>query len=133
MNQPSGPIARLRGDWPFPAGKVPVFYGWIIAGISTFGFLFSVLGQTMGMAVFADSFIEVTGLSRTELSWAYMFGTIASASRNVSLLWFEQRRGLVSGVRGGFVSLGFSLSPLLLAMLIDQWQWHTVLWWLAGR
>ena len=81
----------------------------------------------MGMAVFADSFIEVTGLSRTELSWAYMFGTIASASRNVLLLWFEQRRGLVSRVRDGFVSLGFSVSPLLLAMLIDQWQWRTVL------
>ena len=208
MNQPSGLIARLRGDWPFPAGKSPVFYGWIIAGISTLGFLFSVPGQTMGMAVFADAFIEVTGLSRTELSLAYMFGTIASAffltragrlfdaygarivlilaalilgasilflsvvdrtseylailvgidssviafllmvagyfgvrfsgqgvmtsaSRNVLLLWFEQRRGLVSGVRGVFVSLGFSLSPLLLAMLIDQWQWRAALWWLA--
>jgi hypothetical protein len=97
MDQPSGLFARLRGDWPFPAGKVPVFYGWIIAGISTFGFLFSVPGQTMGMAVFADSFIEVTGLSRTELSWAYMFGTIASASRNVLLLWFEQRRAWYQG------------------------------------
>ena len=79
MNQPSGRIARLRGDWPCPAGKSPVFYGWIIAGISTLGFLFSVPGQTMGMAVFADAFIEVTGLSRTELSLAYMFGAIAIA------------------------------------------------------
>ena len=79
MNQPSDLIARLRGDWPFPAGKIPVFYGWIIAGISTFGFLFSVPGQIMGMAVSADAFIEVTGLCRTKLSWAYMFGTIASA------------------------------------------------------
>ena len=79
MNQPSGLIARLRGDWPFPAGKISVFYGWIIAGISTFGFLFSVLGQTMSMAIFADAFIEVTGLSRTELSWAHMLGTIAIA------------------------------------------------------
>ena len=58
-------------------------------------------------------------------------GVMTSASRNVLLLWFEQRRGLVSGVRGVFVSLGFSLSPLLLAMLIDQWQWRAALWWLA--
>ena len=27
-------------------------------------------------------------------------GVMTSASRNVLLLWFEQRRGLVSGVRG---------------------------------
>ena len=33
----------------------------------------------MGMAVFAEAFIEVTGLSRTELSLAYMLGTIFSA------------------------------------------------------
>ena len=33
----------------------------------------------MGMAVLADAFIEVTGPSRTELSLACMFDTIASA------------------------------------------------------
>ena len=43
---------------------------------------------------------------------------MTSASRNVLLLWFEQRRGLVSGMKDVFVSVGFSLSPLLLAMLI---------------
>lgn len=198
MNQPSGPMARLRGDWPFAVGKSPVFYGWIMAVIATLGILLSVPGQTMGMAVFADAFIEVTGLTRTELSLAYMLGTITSAffltragrwfdvhgarsvliaaslmlgmsilflsmvdraseyvatligingsaiafslmvvgyfgvrfsgqgvmtsaSRNLLLLWFERRRGIVSGVSGVFVSLGFSLAPLLLAMLIDGW------------
>jgi cyanate permease len=208
MNQPSGPMARLRGDWPFAVGKSPVFYGWIMAVIATLGILLSVPGQTMGMAVFADAFIEVTGLTRTELSLAYMLGTITSAffltragrwfdvhgarsvliaaslmlgmsilflsmvdraseyvatligingsaiafslmvvgyfgvrfsgqgvmtsaSRNLLLLWFERRRGIVSGVSGVFVSLGFSLAPLLLAMLIDGWQWRAALWWLA--
>ena len=47
-------------------------------------------------------------------------GVTTSASRNALLLWSEQRRGLVSGVREVFVSVDFSLSPLLLAMLIDQ-------------
>ena len=49
-------------------------------------------------------------------------GAMTSASRNLLLLWFERRRGLVSGVSGVFVSLGFSLAPSLLAMLIDGWQ-----------
>ena len=54
---------------------------------------------------------------------------MTSASRNVLLLWFEQRRGLVSGMKDVFVSVGFSLAPLLLEMLIDQWQWRVALMW----
>ena len=144
----------------------------------------------MGMAVFTDHFIEALGLSRTQLSLAYLCGTVGSAlfltragrwydrlggrvmvatsslllglmllfisatdllaaslggskvvsfviimlgyfgvrflgqgiltsaSRNVLLLWFFKRRGLVSSIRGVFVSFGFSLAPLLLAWMI---------------
>ena len=197
-------VKRLQSDWPFPASRSPFYYGWVIAVISTLGFLFSIPGQTMGMAVFADEFIRVLGLSRTELSTAYLFGTVGSAllltragrlydrcgarvmlvgaplllaitlvfisclgwlstniadwlqvdlvwisfpliligyfgvrlsgqgvltsaSRNVLLVWFERRRGLVSGVRGVFVSLGFSLAPLLIALLIDCYGWQGAL------
>lgn len=201
-------LLRLRADWPFLAGRLPFFYGWVIAVVSTLGVLFSVPGQTMGMAVFADAFIEATGLSRTELSFAYMLGTIASslfltragrlydaygprllligaslllgtsvaflsvvdvvsgwlagelnmdaaipafvlmivgyfgvrfsgqgvmtsASTNMLLVWFERKRGLVTGTRGVIVSLGFSLAPLFLAFLLDSWGWREALWLLA--
>ena len=169
----------------------------------------SVPGQTMGMAVFTDPFIEAFDLSRSQLSFAYLCGTVASAllltragrlydrvgarimvvgasvglgvlvvfisvtdwlgaalsgllgvalstvtlpliligyfgvrftgqgvltsaSRNVLLLWFERRRGLVSGARGIFVSLGFSLAPLALALMIDRFGWRGALWLMAG-
>ena len=46
---------------------------------SAFGLFLSVPGQTMGIAVFTDYFIEVFSLSRTELSLAYLFGTLVSA------------------------------------------------------
>ncbi len=162
----------------------------------------------MGMAVFSDEFIRVFGLTRTELSSAYLFGTLGSAllltragrwydrygarvmlvgasvilgatlllisgldrlseeistglglplawvsfplilmgyfgvrlsgqgvltsaSRNVLLVWFERRRGFVTGLRGVFVSLGFSLAPLLLALLIDSFGWRGALWCMA--
>lgn len=166
---------------------------------STIGFLFSIPGQTMGMAVFTDPLIDVLGLSRTQLSMAYLFGTVGSslfltsagrwydrlggrvmiaassfalgvmvlfisaadhmasvagghwlvafvvimvgyfgvrffgqgvltsASRNVLLVWFVKRRGLVSGIRGVFVSLGFSLAPLMLAWLIVTFGWRGAL------
>ena len=66
-------------SWPFHPKKFPFFYGWVIWVFSALGFLLSVPGQTMGMAVFTDHFIEVFSLSRTELSMAYLFGTIGSA------------------------------------------------------
>jgi OFA family oxalate/formate antiporter-like MFS transporter len=163
----------------------------------------SVPGQTMGMAVFTDPFIEAFGLTRTELSLAYLFGTVSSSfflttagrwfdrlggrlmvtassialgamvvfisvtdqlahllgigfapfalifigyfgvrffgqgvltscSRNVLMPWFVRRRGLVAGVRGVFVSIGFSLAPLVLAWLIAVFGWREALWVLAA-
>lgn len=199
----------LRSDWPYAAARAPVFYGWAIALLSTLGFLMSIPGQTMGMAVFAESFIEATGLTRTQLSTAYLLGTLSSAflltragrwydqfgarimivcasvglgvtllflcvadqiahvvagglsiasavvsfpllvlgyfgvrfagqgvltsaSRNVLLVWFRRRRGFVAGLRGVFVSLGFSVSPLLIAMLMDAAGWRGALLWMAA-
>jgi MFS family permease len=190
-------------NWPFNPNKVPFFYGWVIWGLSTLGILFSIPGQTMGLAVFTDSFIEVLGLTRTELSLAYLFGTVGSSlflaragrwydllggrtmitvssivlslmilyisfvdelsyslggsssisfilimigyfgvrffgqgiltncSRNVLLLWFVKKRGLVGGIRSVFVSLGYSMAPLFLASLITFFGWKEALWVLA--
>ena len=157
----------------------------------------------MGMAVFTDHLIESLGLSRTQLSMAYLIGTVTSslfltragrwydrlggrlmvalassllaimilfisvtdsvaaafgggavvtfcvitlgyfgvrffgqgvltsASGNVLLVWFEQRRGLVSSARGVFVSFGFSVAPLVLAWMITRSGWRGALWELA--
>ncbi|NKB37912.1 MAG: MFS transporter [Gammaproteobacteria bacterium] len=198
----------LPADWPFPVKRFPFFYGWVICFVSTLGIIMSIPGQTVGMAVFTDHFIEVFGLTRTQLSTAYLFGTLASsvfltkagrfydrsgaritvvgaslvlgiclsfiasidylisfltnilpvphfwisftliligyfgvrfsgqgvltsASRNVLLVWFERRRGLVSGTRSVFVTLGFSLTPPFLAFLISVFGWRMALLVLA--
>jgi OFA family oxalate/formate antiporter-like MFS transporter len=193
----------IRPDWPFNIRRLPFYYGWTIWIFSTLGILISIPGQTMGMAVFTDHLIEALGLNRTQLSMAYLIGTVASslfltragrwydrvggrlmvtlasvalglmvlfisvtdslavrfgggvvssfllitlgyfgvrffgqgiltsASRNVLLVWFEQRRGLVSSARGIFVSFGFSVAPLALAWLITRSGWRDALWELA--
>ena len=182
---------------------MPFYYGWVIWLLSTAGILVSIPGQTMGMAVFTDHFIDALGLSRTELSLAYLVGTVSSslfltragrwydwlggrlmvalaaallalmlvyiaaadsiaarfgggvlvsfaaitvgyfgvrflgqgvltsASRNVLLVWFEKRRGLVSSARGTFVSFGFAIAPLVLAWMIANGGWREALWELA--
>ena len=169
----------------------------------------SVPGQTMGLAVFTDWFIEAFGLTRTQLAVAYFFGTVGSAlilthagklydrfgarvmvvasslllcvvllyisivdhmgrsvsqaigvelawvsfplvlvgyfgarfagqgvlysaANNMLLVWFERRRGLVTGFRGIFVSLGFSIAPLLLAAMIGVFGWRGALIVLAA-
>ncbi len=198
----------LPADWPFPVKRFPIFYGWVICFVSTLGIIMSIPGQTMGMAVFTDHFIEVFGLTRTQLSSAYLLGTLTSAvfltragrfydrsgarisvvaaslmlgiclcflasidyfidvlskvlplphfwisfgliligyfgvrfsgqgvltsaSRNVLLVWFERRRGLVSGTRSVFVTIGFSLAPPFLAFLISIFGWRMALLVLA--
>jgi MFS family permease len=194
----------LPANWPFPVNHFPFFYGWVIWFISTVGIIMSIPGQTMGMAVFTDHFIDLFGLSRTQLSTAYLLGTLGSAvfltragrfydrtgarlsivasslglglclifianidhladvllsflslpiswitfplilagyfgvrftgqgvltssSRNVLLVWFEKRRGLVSGGRSVLVTLGFSLAPPFLAFLIVSFGWRLAL------
>jgi len=64
------PEYNLPADWPFAVKHFPFFYGWVIWFVSTLGIIMSIPGQTMGMAVFTDHFIEAFGLSRTELSVA---------------------------------------------------------------
>ena len=58
-------------------------------------------------------------------------GVMTSVSTNMLLLWFKRNRGRVLGFRGIFISLGFSLSPLLLAVLIDDFGWRDSLLLLA--
>ena len=73
-------ILRLNDpNFPFAPRKSPVFYGWVVVFACTIGMLASIPGQTMGVGVFSEYLISGTGLSRIELSLAYMMGTILSS------------------------------------------------------
>ena len=199
----------LPADWPFSVARLPFFYGWVIWIVSTLGVIMSMPGQTIGMAVFTDYFIDAFGLSRTQLSVAYLLGTLGSSiflsragrfydhagaritvvgactglgifllfianidslahtlvditglslailtfplillgyfgvrfcgqgvltssSRNVLLVWFEKRRGLISGTHSVFVTLCFSMSPPILAFAINELGWRNTLFILAA-
>ncbi|PIB37100.1 hypothetical protein BFP72_17660 [Reichenbachiella sp. 5M10] len=79
---------KKLGNWPFHPKKWPFFYGWMIIISGTVGITMSIPGQTMGVSTFTDSLIEVMGMSRTQLSFAYMCGTVLSASM---LTWVGQK------------------------------------------
>jgi len=63
---------------PFAPAKCPFFYGWVIVAVSTLSIVFSIPGQTAGIGVFTDYLIESLGITRNQLSLAYMIGTITS-------------------------------------------------------
>jgi len=72
-------MPRLAPHFPFSPARLPFFYGWVIVGVATLGIVMSVPGQTMGVSVFTDHLIQVTGLSRLELANTYLVGTLASS------------------------------------------------------
>ena len=63
---------------PFSPSRLPFFYGWVILVAGTLGILMSIPGQTMGVSVFTDNLIDDLGISRNNLSLAYLFGTLGS-------------------------------------------------------
>ncbi|HAC79489.1 MAG: MFS transporter [Candidatus Binatia bacterium] len=195
-------MRALEPDFPFRPNQFPFFYGWLILVVATLAVLMSIPGQTMGVSVFTEPLMEVTGLSRIGLSNAYLCGTLlsgallpwagslldrvgaraatlmASAGLSVTLMylsavdrvadavigivgagyaqgaffgamvfgffalrftgqgmltligrtligrWFDRLRGIVSGASSPFVSLGFSMTPILFAGWIDASGWR---------
>jgi len=74
----SKPGSSSWPTFPFAPRQWPFFYGWVIVCVTTLGVIASTPGQTIGVGVFTEDLIRVLKLSRTQLSLAYMFGTLAS-------------------------------------------------------
>ena len=72
-------MKRAFDHIPLAPRRYPFFYGWFIVLLSAMGFLMSTPGQTYGVSPFTDALIGALGLTRVQLSLAYMIGTIGSA------------------------------------------------------
>ncbi|MEM9562790.1 MAG: MFS transporter [Actinomycetota bacterium] len=71
-------IGDAWGRRPFDPARLSFYYGWIILVVASIGVLASIPGQTAGVSVFTDDLTATTGLSRLQLSIAYLIGTGAS-------------------------------------------------------
>ncbi len=67
--------ARGPGRWPFDPSRFRFYYGWVVLAAGTVGVMASIPGQTAGVSVFTDHLTDATGLSRLQLSIAYLIGT----------------------------------------------------------
>ncbi len=68
-------VPRPLDRWPFDPSKRRFYYGWVVLVVGSIGVLASVPGQTAGVSVFTDDLTATTGLTRLQLSIAYLIGT----------------------------------------------------------
>jgi MFS family permease len=59
--------------------KSPIFYGWIIMLVGTFGLIMTSPGQTYAISIFLETIIADLGLSRSLVSLLYTGGTLAGS------------------------------------------------------
>jgi len=120
-NNTRQPFYASWANVPFAPKRWPFFYGWTIVGISTLSILGSIPGQTAGIGVFTDYLIETLGVTRGQLSIAYMIGTITSGL----ILPFAGKLLDRIGVRfmSLFSSLGLGISLILMATLPRWTHW----------
>lgn len=117
---------KLNPNIPFRPKSWPFFYGYFIVVCGIIGFAVSAPGQTIGVSVFTDYLIDSIGITRFQLSVAYMLGTIGS-----SLIIRQAGRMLdVIGVRIVTMSASVLLGGVLLYMSqVDRLilRWGTML------
>ncbi|MGP4081254.1 MFS transporter [Pseudalkalibacillus sp. R45] len=101
--------------------RFPFFYGWIIVFIGGMGLFFSGPGQTYGVSVFIDSYIEEFEWSRSLVSGIYSGATLLSGAllflMGRAVDRFGQRRmSLVIGIMLAVACFwnSFVLTPVML-------------------
>lgn len=65
-------------NFPFKPTALPFHYGWLIAISAASGMIASIPGQTIGVNVFTEKLIAVLGITRSDVSFAYLIGTTTS-------------------------------------------------------
>lgn len=115
-------LLRLPPHSPFAPSGVPIFYGWIVLGLGSIGVMMSAPGQTIGVSAFTDFLVRDLGISPTNLSLAYLIGTLLSSL----VLPFAGRAydrygarlmGVVVAIALGGALCGLSLIPEALGVM----------------
>ncbi|WP_319502818.1 MFS transporter [uncultured Draconibacterium sp.] len=118
-------LKQKYNNFPFNPSKVPFFYGWVILFAATVGVLCSAPGQTTGVSTFTDYLIDSIGISRDQISTAYMFGTIASSfiltyAGKLYDKYGARWVGMAAALMLGFVLVLFSQSDRIIKAIVPQ-------------
>jgi sugar phosphate permease len=75
--KPKEPLAKIRQSRVINAS--PIYYGWVILFVGSFGIMTTMPGQTVSISVFLDRMIEDLSLSRTTVSLMYTLATFVAS------------------------------------------------------
>ncbi|MGD8684784.1 MAG: MFS transporter, partial [Chloroflexota bacterium] len=98
---------------PNPGGVSVRFLGWRVAALATITAALSGPGQTIGVAVFVDPMIETLASTRSEVSTAYLVGTLVGAGLLVFVGRWIDRVGTRTAM--SWIGLAFGLALLFMA------------------
>jgi len=104
-------VGFLSGTSLIPA-PTRGFYGWRVVGFAAVVLALTGPGQTYGVSVFVDPMIEDLGISRTQMTTAYLIGTLVGA---LALPWIGQAIDRY-GVRRTMAIIGALFGGLLVGM-----------------
>ena len=90
------------------------FYGWRMVVFASVALALTGPGQTVGISVFVNPMIEDLGISRTEMTTAYLIGTLTGA---IALPWIGQAVDRF-GVRRIMAIVGLLFGAMLISMSI---------------
>ncbi|MEZ4726153.1 MAG: MFS transporter [Caldilineaceae bacterium] len=77
LQQSSTTQATLRSDGL--VNRTPIYYGWVILVIATFGSIMTSPGQTYAVSIFIEQFIQELDISRALVSTLYTAGTLGGS------------------------------------------------------
>jgi MFS family permease len=89
------------------------FVGWRIAVLATITAVMTGPGQTVGVSVFVDPMIETLGLTRSELSTAYLMGTLLGAVALIPVGRWIDRFGARQAMT--LIGVGFGVGLLVMS------------------
>lgn len=95
-----------------PPGTRRRFVGWRVVGVSAAALAMTAPGQTIGVSVFIDPMMDALDLSRSQVSGAYLVGTLTGAV-TLPLVgrWIDRH-----GVRLMTAAIGAAFGAVLFAM-----------------
>jgi len=105
------------------AGSHPLREGWLVLALATITAVLTGPGQTIGVSVFIDPMVSDLGISRSEMSSAYLVGTLLGSFAMPFVGRFVDRRG----VRVAQIIVGLLFAGALVNMsLVNGLIWLAV-------
>lgn len=112
-----------------PAGKMYDKYGARVMAIASAMIMGTILILLSYSGVITENFnlnanatIAMMALGFFVLRFSGQ-GVLTMTCRNMAMKWFDHFRGLVNGIQGPLVALGFSMAPAWFGDMIKLWGW----------